>query len=194
MVDLDELWSPFSLTKKRKEETGETIGKLLRTVVLVADLEDDGFGSEFLQVRVTMDITKPLTRCSKLWADGKQIDPVISGASQSQAPWWRKQNGPLKKLGNQPGNTAPEQPQDDNGSSGQRIANHREVLEHECGLEADVASLKIVDGVVNSLRKDAFGPYSVPLTDITNRGNLDSALYPITKNGKERIVMLSQLP
>ncbi|KAK7815420.1 hypothetical protein CFP56_001593 [Quercus suber] len=113
-----------------------------------------------------MDITKPLTRCSKLWADGKQIgwvdikyerllnfcywcgcvshgerdcavwlqakgklrkedqqygewlqvDPVISGASQSQAPWWRKQNGPLKKLGNQPGNTAPEQPQDDNGS------------------------------------------------------------------------------
>ena len=41
---------------------------------------------------------------------------VISGASQSQAPWWRKQNGPMKKPSNQVGNTAPEQPQDENGS------------------------------------------------------------------------------
>ena len=47
------------------------IGKSLGIVVQVADLEDEGFGSEFLRVRVIVDITKPLTRCSKLWADGK---------------------------------------------------------------------------------------------------------------------------
>nr|POF18250.1 hypothetical protein CFP56_12477 [Quercus suber] len=127
-----------------------------------------------------------LRKKDQQYGEWLQVDPVISGASQSQAPWWRKQNGLLKKPGNQPGNTALEQPQDENGSrsatamesnenlvdvdSSNRIANHREVLEHECGLEADVASLKIVDGVVNSPRKDAFRPYSVPLTDITNRG------------------------
>ena len=41
---------------------------------------------------------------------------MISGASRSQALWWRKQNGPMKKPSNQAGNTAPEQPQDENGS------------------------------------------------------------------------------
>ena len=39
----------------------------------VAEPEDDGCGGEFLRVRVTMDITKHLARCSKLWVEGKQI-------------------------------------------------------------------------------------------------------------------------
>ena len=56
--------------KSLTQETGEAIGKSLGTVVQVIDLEDDGFGSEIL-LWVTMDITRPLTRCSKLWADGK---------------------------------------------------------------------------------------------------------------------------
>ena len=55
------------------QETGEAIGKTLRTVVQVADPEDDGCGGEFLRVWVTMDITKPLAQCSKLWVEGKQI-------------------------------------------------------------------------------------------------------------------------
>ena len=57
--------------KSLTQETGEAIGKSLGTIVQVTDLEDDGFGSEILRVWVTMDITRPLTRCSKLWADGK---------------------------------------------------------------------------------------------------------------------------
>lgn len=57
--------------KSLTQETGEAIGKSLGTVVQVIDLEDDGFGSEILQVWATMDITRTLTRCSKLWADGK---------------------------------------------------------------------------------------------------------------------------
>ena len=56
-------------------------------------------------------------------------------------------------------------------SSGLWIAHPREVLEHARGLEAKVVILKIVDGVVNSPCKDAFGSHFVPLTDITNRGN-----------------------
>ena len=55
------------------KETREAIGKAVGTVVQVADPEDDGCGGEFLRVRVTMDITKSLVRCSKLWAEGKQI-------------------------------------------------------------------------------------------------------------------------
>ena len=55
------------------QETREAIGKAVGTVVQVADSEDDGCGGEFLRVRVTMDITKSLVRCSKLWAEGKQI-------------------------------------------------------------------------------------------------------------------------
>ena len=42
------------------QETGEAIGKAFGTVVQVADLEDDGCGGEFLRVRVTVDIAKPL--------------------------------------------------------------------------------------------------------------------------------------
>lgn len=57
-------------------ETGEAIGNAIRRVVQVADPEDDGAGGEFLRARVTMDISKPLPRCSKLRSDGKQIGMV----------------------------------------------------------------------------------------------------------------------
>ena len=146
---------------------------------------------------------------------------VISGASRSQAPCWRKQNGPMKKPSNQAGYTTPIQPYNENGSESatamesdenlvdvdssnvrqplmystnqfdlnhdsnrQRTANPRGEQEHARGLEAEVVSLKIVDGVVNSPRKDSFRPHSTPLTNITNRGNLDSTLFPITKKWK----------
>lgn len=42
----------------------------------VADPEDDGLGGEFLGVKVTMDITKPLPRCSELTSEGKQLGLV----------------------------------------------------------------------------------------------------------------------
>ena len=41
--------------------------------IKVANQEDDGAGGEFLRVRVSMDITKPLPRCCKLKCDGKHI-------------------------------------------------------------------------------------------------------------------------
>ena len=69
-------------------------------------------------------------------------------------------------------------------NSRQRTANPRGEREHARELEAKVVSLKIVDGVVNSPHKDAFGPHSTPFIDITNKGNLDSALFPITKKWK----------
>ena len=58
-----------SLTQGTAEAVGNTIGK----VVEVADLKDDGSGNEFLKVRVAMDISKPLSRCQKLWSEGKQV-------------------------------------------------------------------------------------------------------------------------
>ena len=39
----------------------------------VDDLEDDGEGGEFLQIRVTIDITKPLPRCCKLWSAEEHV-------------------------------------------------------------------------------------------------------------------------
>nr|POF20845.1 uncharacterized protein CFP56_14359 [Quercus suber] len=57
-------------------ETDEAIGNAIRRVVKVADPEDDGAGGEFLRARVTMDISEPLPRCSKLRSDGKQIGMV----------------------------------------------------------------------------------------------------------------------
>ena len=39
----------------------------------VADPKDDGLGCEFLRIRVTIDITKSLPRCCKLWSEGKHI-------------------------------------------------------------------------------------------------------------------------
>ena len=55
------------------QETGETIGSTLGTVVQVADPEDDGTGGEFLRVRIKLDISRPLPRCCKLWNAGKLV-------------------------------------------------------------------------------------------------------------------------
>ena len=57
--------------KNLNNETGEAIGRAIGTVIQVADLEDDGAGGEFLRARVAMDITKPLSRVSKLKSGGK---------------------------------------------------------------------------------------------------------------------------
>ena len=59
--------------RKLKAEVGELIGKSIGRVVQVADLEDDGAGSEFLRLRINIDISKPLIRCSKLRSEGKQV-------------------------------------------------------------------------------------------------------------------------
>nr|XP_023873164.1 uncharacterized protein LOC111985746 [Quercus suber] len=56
-----------------KVEVGELIGKTIGRVIQVADSEDDGPGSEFLRVRINIDISKPLLRCSKLRSKGKQV-------------------------------------------------------------------------------------------------------------------------
>ncbi|KAK7842576.1 hypothetical protein CFP56_013669 [Quercus suber] len=48
-------------------EKGEAVGNTIGSIVQVADPEDDGEGGEFLRIRVTIDITKPLPRCCKLW-------------------------------------------------------------------------------------------------------------------------------
>ncbi|XP_065621980.1 uncharacterized protein At4g02000-like [Quercus suber] len=55
------------------QATGEAIGNSIGKVIDVADPEDDGEGGEFLRVRISIDITKPLPRCRKLWSEGKQI-------------------------------------------------------------------------------------------------------------------------
>ena len=59
--------------KSLNHETGETIGRKIGSVIQVADTEDDGAGGEFLRVRVAVDITKPLPRCCKLWAEGNHV-------------------------------------------------------------------------------------------------------------------------
>ena len=53
------------------QETGESIGNRLGTMLQVADPEDDGTGGEFLRVRIKLDILQPLPRCCKLWNEGK---------------------------------------------------------------------------------------------------------------------------
>ena len=55
------------------QETGESIGNKLGSVVQVADPEDDGTGGEFLRVRIKIDISRPLPRCCKLWNEGKLV-------------------------------------------------------------------------------------------------------------------------
>ena len=54
-------------------ETGESVGRTLGRVIQVADPEDDGAGGEFLQVRLSLDISRPLPRCCKLRADGNLV-------------------------------------------------------------------------------------------------------------------------
>ena len=49
------------------------VGNTIGTTIRVADPEDDGEGSEFLRVRVAMNITKPLPRYCKLRSEGKHI-------------------------------------------------------------------------------------------------------------------------
>ena len=55
------------------QETGESIGNRLGTVLQVADPKDDGTGGEFLRVRIKLDISRPLPRCCKLWNEGKLV-------------------------------------------------------------------------------------------------------------------------
>nr|POE57687.1 hypothetical protein CFP56_13948 [Quercus suber] len=93
------------------QATGEAIGNSIGKVIDVADPEDDGEGGEFLRVRISIDITKPLPRCRKLWSKGglkkdeqqfgdwmraemirssRKSVAVIPGRARSQVPWWRK--------------------------------------------------------------------------------------------------------
>ena len=53
------------------QATGEVVGNNIGTLVQVANPEDDGEGGEFLGIWVTMDITKALPWCCKLWSDGE---------------------------------------------------------------------------------------------------------------------------
>ena len=55
------------------QATGEAIGNSIGKVIDAADPEDDGEGGEFLRVCISIDITKPLLRCRKLWSEGKQL-------------------------------------------------------------------------------------------------------------------------
>lgn len=50
----------------------------------MADPEDDGSGGEFLRVRIVLDITRPLPRCRKLWAERKLVGWV--GLKYEQLP------------------------------------------------------------------------------------------------------------
>ena len=56
-----------------KVEVGELIGMSIGRVIQVADPEDDDADSEFLRVRINIDISKPLLRCSKLHSEGKHV-------------------------------------------------------------------------------------------------------------------------
>ena len=56
-----------------KVEVGELIGKTINRVIQVANSEDDKDGSEFLRVRINIDISKPLLRCSKLCSERKRV-------------------------------------------------------------------------------------------------------------------------
>ena len=78
------------LEKSLMCEMGELIGKSIGVVVKVADPEDDGAGGEFLRVRVTLDISKPLPHCSKLKSEGRQLGCV--GIKYEHLPnfcYWR---------------------------------------------------------------------------------------------------------
>lgn len=61
------------LERSLTQAIGKAIGKTIGKVVEVADPEDNGVGNEFLRVRVSLDITKFLPHCHKLWAESKQV-------------------------------------------------------------------------------------------------------------------------
>lgn len=64
------------LENRMNQATSESIGGIIGTVIQVADPKDDGARGEFLRVRISIDISKPLPRCHKLWANGKQVGLV----------------------------------------------------------------------------------------------------------------------
>ena len=59
--------------KSLTQEIEESVGNIIGTTIKVADPEDDGVGCEFLQVRFSMNISKPLPCCRKLKCDGIHI-------------------------------------------------------------------------------------------------------------------------
>ena len=54
------------LERSLTQSTGKLVGKTIEKVLEIADPKDDGAGNEFLRVRVSIDISKPLPRCRKL--------------------------------------------------------------------------------------------------------------------------------
>ena len=60
---------------------GEAMGNTIGSIVQVADLEDDGEGGEFLRIRVTIDITKALPWCCKLWFDSEHVGWALLNSS-----------------------------------------------------------------------------------------------------------------
>ena len=66
------------LERSFTQAIGKAIGNTIGKVIVVANPKDDGVGNEFLRVRVSIDISKPLSRCRKLWAEGKQVGWVLS--------------------------------------------------------------------------------------------------------------------
>ncbi|XP_075654775.1 uncharacterized protein LOC142624935 [Castanea sativa] len=66
------------------QETNELVGKTLGMVQQVADPKDEGAGGEFLRVKVNLDISRPLPRCCKLWAEQKLVGWV--GIKYEQLP------------------------------------------------------------------------------------------------------------
>lgn len=57
-------WVQIHNVPKRSltQTTGEAVGNTIGNVIEVADPGDDGAGNEFLRVRFSMDISKPLPR------------------------------------------------------------------------------------------------------------------------------------
>nr|POE99838.1 hypothetical protein CFP56_61880 [Quercus suber] len=108
------------LERSLKVEVGEMIGKTIGRVIQVADLEDDSAGSEFLRVRINIDISKPLPRASlrkeeQQYGEWLRAEPlrvsrkivvVVLGSSRSQAPWWRKRDNNKGPSSNYPSNSS----------------------------------------------------------------------------------------
>ena len=66
-------WAQFHNVpeKSLNQATGEAVGNTIGKVIEVADSEDDDAGGEFLSVRISIDISKRLSRCRKLCSEGK---------------------------------------------------------------------------------------------------------------------------
>ena len=57
--------------KSLNQATSEAIGNTIGKVIEVADPKDDSNRGEFLRVHISIDISKPLPRCRRLWFEGK---------------------------------------------------------------------------------------------------------------------------